>query len=258
MTAATSGGSARAVPARRPVPQRVVPHAPVRTFLLRRGRVTAGQADALARLWPRWGVDVDGRPLDLGALFGRDAPRVLEVGPGMGEATAVSAALQPELDLLAVDVHTPGHGNLLRLAETAGLTNLRIADGDARVLLSAMLAPQTLDEVRVWFPDPWPKAKHAKRRLLTPAFVDLVASRLRPGGRLHVATDWPAYAEQVVAAVAGCPRLRLVPVRHGRPSTRFERQAQAAGRPVVDLLAVRDGALSPASGGARGSARSRT
>ena len=229
--------------ARRPVPQPVLPHGPHRTFQLRRGRVRAGQADALARLWPHWGVDVDGRPLDLPALFGRRAPAVLEIGPGMGEATAACAALQPDRDLLAVDVHTPGHGNLLRLAESAGLTNLRVADGDVRVLLERMLAPAVLDEVRVWFPDPWPKARHAKRRLLTPAFLALVASRLRVGGTLHLATDWAPYAEEVATALEASPELVVTSRERPpeRPVTRFERQGRAAGRVAHDLLAVRVG-----------------
>ena len=225
---------------RTPVPQRVVPHAPLQTFRLRRGRVTTRQADALERLWPRWGVDVDGTPLDLPALFGRRAPVVLEIGPGMGEATTAAAAADPGRDLLAVDVHTPGHGTLLRRLEQEGLAHVRVADGDARVLLRDMLAPASLDEVRVWFPDPWPKARHAKRRLVGPDLLRLVAARLRPGGRLHVATDWAPYAEQVAAALAASP-LRLV--SRGRPAarpvTRFERQGLAAGRTAHDLVAVR-------------------
>ena len=225
---------------RTPVPQRVLPHAPLQTFRLRRGRVTATQADALDRLWPRWGVDVDGTPLHLPALFGRTAPVVLEVGSGMGEATAAAAAAEPGRDLLAVDVHTPGHGTLLRRVEQARLTNVRVADGDARVLLADMLGEGVLDEVRVWFPDPWPKARHAKRRLVGPAFLDLVASRLRPGGVLHVATDWAPYAEQVEQALLASP-LRLSSRQRpaSRPPTRFEEQGLAAGRRAHDLVAVR-------------------
>ena len=224
-----------------PVPQRIRPYEPLQTFRLRRGRVTGGQAAALERLWPRWGVAVDGRPLDLAALFGPGVPVVLDVGAGMGEATAAAAAADPHRGVLAVDVHTPGHGNLLRLAEAAGLTNVRVADGDARVLLADMLGPATLDEVRVWFPDPWPKARHAKRRLVSPAFLDLVASRLRPGGRLHMATDSRPYVEGVVAALAGSPDLELTSrVRPaGRPPTRFEQQGLDAGRPAYDLVAAR-------------------
>ena len=245
------------------MPQRVVPDAPARTFSLRRGRLGPAQAELLDRLWPRWGVDVDGRPLDLPALFGRTAPVVLDVGCGMGEATAAAAAADPDRDVLAVDVHTPGHAALLRRLEADGTTWVRVADGDVRVLLADMLPPADgsagLDEVRVWFPDPWPKARHAKRRLVTPAFLALAASRLRPGGRLHVATDSSPYAERVVAALAASDELHLVSCdRPGeRPVTRFEQRALDAGRPVRDLVAVR-ARLSPASGAARAWARPRT
>lgn len=228
-----------------PVPQRVLPHAPPQTFRLRRGRVTAGQAAALERLFPALGVRVlpGGPPLDLPALFGRDAPVVLEVGSGMGEATAAAAAADPARDLLAVEVHTPGLAGLLVRVETGGLSNVRVADGDARVLLADLLGPRVLDEVRVWFPDPWPKARHAGRRLLTPAFLTLVADRLRPGGRLHVATDWQPYAEQVAGHLAAAPDLALVSRERPpeRPRTRFEQQGTRAGRPSYDLVAVRRG-----------------
>jgi tRNA (guanine-N7-)-methyltransferase len=211
----------------------------VRSFALRRGRVTAGQASALDRLWPRYGVAVDGRPLDVAALFGRRAPLVVEVGSGMGEATVPMAATDPDRDLLAVDVHTPGLGSLLRGVAEAGLSNVRVAEGDAVGVLRDMLGPGSVDEVRVFFPDPWPKSKHAKRRLVGPAFLDLVASRLRPGGVLHVATDWPAYAAGVAALLAGRTDLvgGVVPRPAARPVTRFERQGLAAGRTAVDVVA---------------------
>ena len=216
------------------------PRARVRTFKPRRGRMGPASADALARLLPELGVPVDGRPLDPAAVFGRTAPLVLEIGCGDGEATAALAAREPGRDVLAVDVHTPGLGALLRRAEAAGLSNLRVAEGDALVVLADMLPAASVDEVRVLFPDPWPKARHHKRRLVTPAFAALVASRLRPGGRLHVATDWPHYADQVVAVLAASPDLDggVVP-RPDRPATRFERRAAREGRPVVDVLAVR-------------------
>ena len=183
---------------------------------------------------------MDGSRLDLPRVFGRSAPVVLEIGCGDGEATAALAAADPRRDVLAVDVHTPGLGALLRRAEAAGLTNVRVADGDALVVLRDMLAPASLDEVRVLFPDPWPKPRHHKRRLVTPAFADLVASRLAPGGRLHVATDWAHYARQVLDVVASAGDLDggAVP-RPSRPATRFERRALLAGRPVVDVVAVR-------------------
>jgi tRNA (guanine-N7-)-methyltransferase len=212
----------------------------VRTYKPRRGRLGRTSADALVRLWPPLGVDVDGRLLDPVALFGRVAPLVLEIGCGDGEATAALAAADPERDVLAVDVHTPGLAALLRRVEHLEPANVRAAEGDALVVLRDMLAPGSLDEVRVLFPDPWPKARHHKRRLVTAGFADLVATRLRPGGRLHVATDWPEYAAQVLAVVGAAPHLAgdVVP-RPPRPDTRFERRARSEGRPVVDVVAVR-------------------
>ncbi len=220
----------------RPSPATV---APISTFKLRRGRVTASQADALARLWPTLGVDLDGCPLDLPTLFGRRAPVVLEIGFGMGEATMLLAAAQPERDLLAVDVHTPGVGNLLKLVESAGSTNVRVAQGDALVLLDRMLPAAGLDEVRLFFPDPWPKTRHHKRRLVTPAFADLLARCLAPGGRVHVATDWAPYAEQV-RRVFRCHReFALQHHPPWRPVTRFERLGHDAGRSSHDVVARR-------------------
>jgi tRNA (guanine-N7-)-methyltransferase len=202
--------------------------------------MAAAQHDALTRLRPALGVEVDGVPLDLPALFGRTAPLVLEIGSGTGEVTAALARVDPARDVLAVEVHTPGVANLLRLAEDGRLSNVRVAEGDALVVLRDMLAAGSLDEVRVLFPDPWPKSRHHKRRLVTPSFLSLVVQRLRPGGRLHVATDWPHYAEQVLDAVAACPDLGGGQVaRPDRPVTRFERRALAEGRPVIDVVAVR-------------------
>ncbi len=209
----------------------------VRTFALR-GRTTPGQAAALERLAPSYAVVVDGRPLDQAAVFGRSAPLVLEVGAGTGEATVALAAADPDHDVLAVDVHLPGLGALLAQVERAGVTNVRIADGDARVVLRDMLLPGSLAGVRVFFPDPWPKARHAKRRLVDASFVELVASRLEPGGFLHVATDWAPYAEQV-REVLSASDLVLSDEAPDRPLTRFERRGLAAGRTACDLLAVR-------------------
>jgi tRNA (guanine-N7-)-methyltransferase len=207
---------------------------PVRSFKRRASRVTAGQRTALDRLWPAFGVAVDSSPLDLAALFGRSAPVVLEIGFGMGEATAAMAAADPGHDVLAVDVHTPGQGNLLRLLEQAGLTNVRVADGDARQLLTDMLAPASLAGVRLFFPDPWPKSRHVKRRLLDDGFAALVADRLADGGVLHVATDMPAYARQAAAVLAALPLMEPAETPW-RPQTRFEHRGLAAGRPVQDL-----------------------
>lgn len=210
----------------------------VRTFKRRAGRVTSTQAAALEDLWPHLGLSVDGRPLDLPGIFGRAAPVVLEIGFGMGEATAELAQREPDRDVIAVDVHTPGQGNLLKLVEAAGLTNVRVASGDARVLLAHMLAPASLAAVRVFFPDPWPKARHAKRRLVTRAFADLVADRLVDGGVLHVATDVEEYAHGVRAVLTEHPLLALTEPPW-RPTTKFEQRAVAAGRPSHDIAAVR-------------------
>lgn len=211
----------------------------VRTYKRRAGRVTSTQATALAERWAELGLEVDGRPLDLTALFGRNAPVVLEIGFGMGDATATLAACEPEWDVLAVDVHTPGQGQLLRLVTEGALTNVRVAAGDAKVVLSDMLGPASLQAVRVFFPDPWPKARHAKRRLVTRGFLDLVADRLVDGGHVHVATDVCVYADQVVTAMEAQPQLRRLPTAPWRPPTKFERRARAAGHPVQDLAAER-------------------
>ena len=214
------------------------PHAPVRTYKVRR-RVTTGQADALTRLLPAYGLDPR-TPIDAREVFGRDAPLVLEIGSGMGEATAAMAQADPDRDVVAVEVHTPGLGNLLRLVESAGLPNVRVLEGDAREVLTDLVAPGSLDEVRVFFPDPWPKARHTKRRLVTAGFAELVASRLRPGGRLHVATDWSSYAEQVLEVLEACPAYDGVSRDRGaRPVTRFEARGVEAGRQPYDVGARR-------------------
>jgi tRNA (guanine-N7-)-methyltransferase len=201
--------------------------------------MSARHADALAELWPRYGltvVDGDRQALDLGELFGRDAPRVLEIGFGMGDSTATMAAADPGRDYLAVEVHTPGIGNLLALVGEFGLTNVRVAHGDA-MELARRLAPATVDALHVFFPDPWPKARHHKRRLIQPGNVVLLRQLLRPGGMLHCATDWPDYATAMTAAIEGDPGLRRTDEAAApRPATKFERRGTQAGRPVVDLV----------------------
>ncbi|MFD8155626.1 tRNA (guanosine(46)-N7)-methyltransferase TrmB [Streptomyces sp. NPDC059720] len=215
----------------------------IRSFQPRRSRVTAGQADALQRLWPTWGLDIDGRALDLRELFGDDRPVVLEIGFGMGEATAQMAAADPGTNILAVDVHTPGQGNLLNLADQHGLSNLRVGNGDAIILLREMLAPDSLDGLRVYFPDPWPKKRHHKRRLIQPDFLSLAATRLRPGALLHCATDWEPYAEQMLEVLTAHPDFANTQADGGfaprpdfRPLTRFEGQGLDKGHVVNDLL----------------------
>jgi len=215
---------------------------PIRTFHPRRGRMSARHADARAALGPAFGLTVhdgDRTPLDLAVLFGRHAPVVLEIGFGMGETTAAMAAADPGRDYLGVEVHTPGIGNLFALVGELGLTNVRVAHGDALHLVHR-IAPGALDAIHVFFPDPWPKARHHKRRLVRPGNVALLRERLRPGGLLHCATDWPDYAAAMAQALAGDPGLRPAgDERPARPETKFERRGTLAGRPITDLRYVR-------------------
>ncbi|GAA1426104.1 tRNA (guanosine(46)-N7)-methyltransferase TrmB [Streptomyces thermospinosisporus] len=216
----------------------------IRSFQPRRSRVTAAQADALQRLWPKWGFDIDGRRvLDLAEFFGNDNPVVLEIGFGMGEATAQMAAADPATNILAVDVHTPGQGHLLNLADRQGLSNIRVGNGDAVILLREMLAPDSLAGLRVFFPDPWPKKRHHKRRLIQPEFLSLAATRLRPGALVHLATDWEPYAEQMLEVLTAHPAYEntradggFAPRPDFRPQTRFETQGLEKGHVVNDLL----------------------
>ncbi|MGV9550321.1 MULTISPECIES: tRNA (guanosine(46)-N7)-methyltransferase TrmB [Streptomyces] len=216
----------------------------IRSFQPRRSRVTTGQADALQRLWSRWGLDIDGqRVIDLPELFGNARPVVLEIGFGMGEATAEMAAADPETNILAVDVHTPGQGNLLALAERKDLSHIRVGNGDAIILLREMLAPGSLAGLRVYFPDPWPKKRHHKRRLIQPEFLTLAATRLAPGAVVHCATDWEPYAEQMLDVLTAHPDFEntvpgggFAPRPGHRPLTRFEGQGLDKGHVVNDLL----------------------
>lgn len=216
------------------------------TIYPQRARMTAGQQRAWERSWQRWGTDLaelpDG-PLDTAEWFGRAAPVVLEIGSGMGESTASMALDAPELDHLAVEVYQPGLAQLLLRIEQAGITNLRLLRGDAYQLLHGHLTTESLHSARIYFPDPWPKRRHHKRRLVTSEFVSLVASRLAPGAMLHLATDWEPYAEEMLAVCTGEPALRnTVAGEHfaarpaWRPVTKFERRAQDEGRVVRDLL----------------------
>ncbi|WP_052866394.1 tRNA (guanosine(46)-N7)-methyltransferase TrmB [Streptomyces niger] len=213
----------------------------IRSFQPRRSRVSPSQADAIRRLWPKWGLDIDGLSrIDLDEMFD-GLPVVLEIGFGMGEATAQMAAADPDTGILACDVHTPGQGNLLALAERNGLSNVRVANGDAIILLREMLAPASLAGLRVYFPDPWPKKRHHKRRLIQPEFLSLVTTRLAPGATVHCATDWEPYAEQMLDVLSAEPTLEnlhdgYAPRPDFRPLTKFEGQGLDKGHVVHDLL----------------------
>ncbi len=213
----------------------------IRSYVLRQGRVTAAQASAVERLMPVHGIAFSPAPLDLEQAFGRRAPRILEIGFGMGETTAAIAAAHPECDYLGIEVHTPGVGALLRHIESLGLTNVRVIHHDAVEVVDRMIAPGTLDGVHVFFPDPWPKKRHHKRRLLQPGFVHRLATRLKPGAYLHAATDWEDYATQMLEVLAAEPLLEntaigFAPRPEGRPLTKFETRGARLGHGVWDLV----------------------
>ena len=202
------------------------------------------QTDALDRLGPRWLIASSEEPFDGGQVFGRFAPLILEVGSGMGTSTVAQAAAEPDSDVLAVDVHTPGIGNLLALAEREGLTNVRAIHGDAVEVIEGMIRPGSLSGVRIYFPDPWPKVRHHNRRLVQREFVDLLVARLRPGAFIHCATDVPDYAEQMVSVLGSHPELEnpfagFAPRPADRPITKFEARAIAAGHRIADVWVTR-------------------
>ena len=183
-------------------------HPRIRSYVLRAGRVGSGQARALAELGPQFMLPYQAAVPDLDAVFGRSAPRILEIGFGMGEGLAEIAAAHPENDYLGVEVHTPGVGALLKQLGERGLTNVRVIQHDAFEVLTQMLKPEILAGVHIFFPDPWHKKRHHKRRLIQPPLVNLLASRLAPGGYIHLATDWQEYAEQMLAVLSAEPQLQ--------------------------------------------------
>ena len=204
----------------------------------REGRMTPAQTDALRDLWPDYGIGDGTAPLDLDALFGRRAPRVLEIGFGNGDALLELAARHPEHDFLGIEVHRPGVGSLLRRAAAAGIRNLRVSTQDAVEVLRDRLPAASLDAVHLWFPDPWPKKRHHKRRIVQPEFVALVADRLVDGGRFHLATDWADYAEWMHEVVGANPDFTggPAPRPETRPQTRFELRGLRRGLSVKDLI----------------------
>jgi tRNA (guanine-N7-)-methyltransferase len=214
----------------------------VRSFVLRAGRATAGQLRALEELWPQYGVEFSPAPLDLDRLFGRSAPRLLEIGFGAGEALLASARAHPDFDCIGVEVHRPGVGRLLLGAHAANVSNLRVICHDAVEVLQQQLPPASIDLVHIFFPDPWPKKRHHKRRLIQPAFVELLARVLAKDGTLRLATDWEHYAQHMREVLdasrsfanAGGER-GYVERESERPLTRFERRGQRLGHDVWDL-----------------------
>lgn len=219
----------------------------IRSFVLRQGRFTEAQQRAFDELWPRYGLDYTGTPRDFDAAFGRRAPRVLEIGFGNGEALRFAAAHDPGRDLIGIEVHAPGVGRLLNALAADGATNVRVYHHDAVEVLGNEVADGGLDEIRIYFPDPWHKKRHNKRRLVQPAFAALLVRKLATNGRLHLATDWRDYAEHMWDVLDATPGLRNragarghVPRPDWRPQTHFETRGQRLGHGVWDLLYDRD------------------
>ncbi len=218
----------------------------IRSFVTRAGRLSPAQARALDTLGPRFCLPYQKTPLDLDAAYGRAAPTVLEIGFGMGGTTATIAAGMPEKNFLGVEVHTPGVGSLLKLIGEQQLENLRLIQHDAVEVVNHMLAPGSLAGVHIFFPDPWHKARHNKRRLVQPDFVALLASRLAPGAYLHCATDWEDYAHQMLEVLGAEPSLEntasgFAPRPDYRPVTKFENRGLKLGHGVWDLVFVKRG-----------------
>ena len=214
----------------------------IRSFVLRAGRTTPAQERALGELWPTYGIDLTEAPLDLAQVFGRTAPRCLEIGFGAGEVIGALAQNNPHIDYLGIEVHRSGVGRLLLRAQQCSFKNLRVICSDAVDVLHDHIADAAFDEILVFFPDPWHKKRHHKRRLIEPSFVSLAAAKLRSGGTLRLATDWQAYAEQMLTVCNANPALEslspdgtYVPRPEFRPPTRFERRGERLGHGVWDL-----------------------
>ena len=213
----------------------------IRSYVLRQGRVTPAQQRACDTLLPRFGIPYASRQLDLAQTFGRGAPKILEIGFGMGDSTAAIALAHPENDYLALEVHTPGVGNLLKLIDAQQIVNIRIIRHDAVEVLRDMLADAKLDGAHIFFPDPWHKARHNKRRLIQAPFIAQLVHKLKPGGYIHVATDWQDYAEQVLAVLGAEPLLEntaddYAPRPSYRPLTKFEQRGIRLGHGVWDMV----------------------
>jgi len=218
----------------------------IRSFVLRQGRVSAAQRRFHEEGMPHWGIPYQATPLDLDAVFGRRTHRILEIGCGMGETTALIAAQHPQNDYLGIEVHTPGVGSLLKEIATRELSNLRVIQHDAVEVVRDMIAPDSLSGIHIFFPDPWPKKRQQKRRLIQPGFVALLASRLTPSGYLHCATDWEDYAKQMLEVLSGEALLTnmakdFTPRPPYRPQTKFEGRGLRLGHGVWDVVFRRKG-----------------
>jgi tRNA (guanine-N7-)-methyltransferase len=211
-------------------------HRAVRSYVLRAGRITVAQRRALQELWPRFGLAYAPQHLDLDQVFNRHAPRVMEIGFGDGEALTRLAAQEPGTDFLGVEVHEPGVGHCLLLIEELGLTNVRLIRHDAVEVLREQVPDGVLRQVNLFFPDPWPKKRHHKRRLVQPEFIALLAAKLEPGGRFHMATDWAPYAEHIATVLAAQPDFEREEISAAaRSETKFERRGKRLGHDVFEF-----------------------
>ncbi|MDY6922054.1 MAG: tRNA (guanosine(46)-N7)-methyltransferase TrmB [Pseudomonadota bacterium] len=218
----------------------------VRSFVLRQGRMTEGQRRALETLWPQYGLELEQGPLDLPAVFGNNHPVILEIGFGNGASLLQMAAANPDFNYLGVEVHRPGVGKLINDAHRQAVANIRVFCADAVEVLERSITTGSLAGVQLFFPDPWHKKRHHKRRIVQPPFVELVRSRLQPGGRFHMATDWQPYAEHMLAVMSAAPGFRnqagpgqYAPKPDYRPATKFEQRGERLGHGVWDLIFIR-------------------
>ena len=220
-------------------------HRSIRSYVLRQSHMTAAQQRAIDILWPQFGLDYQERPADLNQAFGRSNPKILEIGFGMGTATAEIARRLPDNDFLAIDVHGPGVGNLLKLIDEQNIANIRVMRHDAVEVVENMLADGSLDGIHIFFPDPWHKKRHNKRRLIQAPFVAKLLPKLKSGGYIHLATDWEEYAQQMLEVLNGFPEelqntaetYALTPAY--RPETKFEARGKRLGHGVWDLVFVK-------------------
>ncbi len=207
---------------------------PIRTYVLRTGRMTTGQRRAFERDWPDFGLEVREGAIDTRKVFGNDNPLAIEIGFGMGDSLVEMAVDNPSTNFIGIEVHRPGVGHLLRLAREAGISNLRVYCADAIEVLEQCIQPSFVDRIQILFPDPWPKKRHHKRRLINAAFGALLESRLRPGGVLHIATDWAPYGDQIIEILSGIDGLRAI-APPARPVTKYERRGRRLGHDVREL-----------------------
>ena len=217
-------------------------HRPIRSFVKREGRLTSAQQKALDTLWPKFGIESDDKIINLTQLFHRSAPRIIEIGFGNGSALATIAQQQPESDFIGIEVHRPGVGQLLNHIEAMRLGNLRVVCGDAVPFLQQRIEDNSLDKVQLFFPDPWHKKRHHKRRIIQPQFLELLSRKLTPTGQFHLATDWEDYAVHMLHELSSSPHFTncaqrdYIPRPSSRPLTKFEKRGKDLGHNVWDLL----------------------